>query len=481
MKILFLARNIEHEGPIGIMYLSAMLKQHGHKTKLIETESTNLCEQIEDFSPDLLAYSVTTGLHKYYLSLNKKIKNKFKIPSIFGGPHPTYFPEIIKEEGVDIICIGEGELAFAELADKMEKHSDITKIKNLYVKKGNKIFKNDVRPLIQNLDEIPFADRELLYEFKPKLKNYPITFFMASRGCPYTCPYCFNPTLARIYKSKGWRIRRRSVNNLIEEIKSVMSKQKLQFIQFVDSIFITDEKWLEEFSEIYSKEIGIPFYCHVRANLVNKKIVKLLKKAGCASVGMGIESGDDEIRNKILKRNMSREQIINACKLFKEVGIKISSQNMFGLPGGSFESDLKTIELNIECKVDYPVIMLWQPYPRTALAEYAIENGYFDGDYEKIDFSYYSNSVIKFNNNEEKRKIENLQKLGAIAVEAPFLLPLIKSLVNLPQNVVFESIFRAWYSYCCETRITPHKLSFDEMIQKIKPLFGMHLKSKEVF
>ncbi|MCW1296481.1 MAG: B12-binding domain-containing radical SAM protein [Candidatus Parvarchaeota archaeon] len=473
MKVLFLAKNIEYEGPIGIMYLSAILKQHGHETKLIETESGNLCEQIEHFSPDLIAYSVTTGLHKYYLKLNRKIKSKFKITSVFGGPHPTYFPEMIKEEGVDVICIGEGELAFAELADKMEKGEDITRIKNLWVKKNNKIFKNSVRPLIADLDAIPFADRELLYEFNPKFKSYPITFFLASRGCPYACPYCFNPTLAKLYKNKGWKIRRRSVDNLIEEIELVRRKQALQFIQFVDSIFITDEKWLEEFTEKYSKKIGIPFYCHVRANLVNWKVVKLLKKANCASVGMGIECGDDKIRNKVLRRNMSKKQIIDACKLIKKAGIRISSQNMFGLPGGSIESDIETIKLNIQCGVDYPVIMLWQPYPRTELAEYAIQNGYFDGDYERIDFSYYSNSVIKFKKG-EKEKIENLQKLGAIAVEAPFLLPVILKLIKLPKNTFFDSIFRAWYSYCCETRITPHQLSFEEMIQKIRPLFGLH-------
>jgi radical SAM superfamily enzyme YgiQ (UPF0313 family) len=475
MRVLFLSKNIEHEGPIGIMYLSAMLKKHGHKTRLIDTDSKNLCKHVKQFSPDILAYSMTTGLHKYYLEINRKLKQEFNIPSVFGGPHPTYFPEIIKEDGVDIVCVGEGELALAELANKMEEGRSITRIKNLWVKKNGKIFRNDVRPLIQNLDEIPFPDRKLLYEFNPKLKNYPITFFMASRGCPYRCPYCFNRSFKKIYKNKGWRIRIRTVDNLIEEIKLVKKEQPLQFIQFVDSIFpgILDKKWLVEFVKKYSSEISIPFYCHARANLVTQKIVKLLKNVGCATVGMWFEAGNDYIRNNILERNMSEKQIIDACRLFKKAGIKVSSQNMLGLPGSSLKTDLETIELNIKCEVDYPVIMLWQPYPKTALTEYAITNGYFDGNYDKIDFSYYSNSVIKFEDKNERTQIENLQKLGAIAVEAPFLLPIIRRLIKLPPNIVFTSIFRAWYTYCCETRITPHKLSLGEIIQKISPLLGL--------
>lgn len=475
MKILFLASDIKYGGYVGIMYLSATLKEHGHKVKLMESETKNLCEQVGKFGPDVIAYSTTTGLHKYYLEINKKLKKDFKFISVFGGPHATYFPEIVEEDGVDAVCLGEGELAFTEFLDKLNQGDDIGAIKNFWVKKNGKIIKNPLRPLISNLDEIPFPDRELVYGLDSELREYPITFVMVSRGCPYRCPYCFNKSFINLYKD-CWKVRIRSVGNVIEELKLVKKKQPLKFIQFIDSIFagLLDMAWLEEFVKRYKAEIAIPFYCHVRANMITEDVVNLLKEAGCASVGLGIESGNDYLRNKVIKRNMTKEQIINACELLKNMGINISSQNMFGLPGGSLKDDLETVQLNIDAKVDYPVFMLWQPYPKTSLAEYAIKNGYFDGDIEKIDFSYYSNSVIKFKNEKDKRQIENLQKLGAIAVEAPFLLPLVKAAIKLPPNLFFKSIFRAWYSYCCERRITPHQMTFKEIMQKIKPLIGLH-------
>lgn len=475
MKILFLAKDIKYGGYVGILYLSAMLKKQKHDVKILETETKNLCGKIKEITPDIIAYSTTTGLHKYYLQINRKLKKEFEFFSVFGGPHPTYFPEIIHEDGVDAVCVGEGEMAFSELVEKLENNGDVIKIKNFWIKKNGEIFKNDVRTLIPDLNEISFPDRDLIYEMDPEFKQYPITFVMASRGCPYACPYCFNKSFIQLYK-ECWNVRLRSVWNVIEEIKLVQEKQSIKFIQFIDSIFpgLLNQEWLEEFVKIYSSEISIPFYCHVRANMINTKVVELLKQAGCASVGMGIESGNDYLRNHILKRNMTKEQIINACSVLKKSDIKISSQNMLGLPGGSLKADLETIQINIDAGVDYPVFMLWQPYPRTALTEYAIRNGYFDGNYENIDFSYYSNSVIEFRDENEKRQIENLHKLGAICVEAPVLMPVIQKIIKLPQNLVFDSIFKVWYSYCCEKRITPHKMTAKEIMQKIKPLAGLH-------
>ncbi len=165
MKILFITQPFIIE-PLGIMYLSAQLKKSKHQTDLITTEEDYL-KKIKDWKPDLIAYSVITGSQHDYFKLNNEIKEKFpNILTFMGGPFITFSPETIKKENIDIICIGEGEEAITELANKLEKKQDITKIKNLWVKRKGKVYKNPIRPYIKNLDEIDFPDREIIYKYK---------------------------------------------------------------------------------------------------------------------------------------------------------------------------------------------------------------------------------------------------------------------------------------------------------------------------
>ena len=173
-KILFI-QNIMAEYP-GIMYLSAVLKDRGHKCSVvISTKTSDYLKAIKSEKPDIIAFSIMTGMHLWAIATAQELKKKVPdIKIIFGGVHPTYFPEIIEQPGVDIICRGEGELAILELMNALDSGSEILDIADLWVKEEGKIIKNDVRNLIGDLDEIPFMDRELYYEKYPFLKNkYP--------------------------------------------------------------------------------------------------------------------------------------------------------------------------------------------------------------------------------------------------------------------------------------------------------------------
>lgn len=173
---------------MGIMSLSAVLKQKGHKVELLKTQNLNfkqIVEKVKDFSPDIFAYSIMTGEHNYYFDLNQNLKKKFKVFSIFGGPHPTFYPETIYKNGVDAVCLGEGEGAILELVENLAKKKSINKIRNLWIKDGNQIIKNPIRPLVENLDILPFPDREIIYNSSPEFKKYKSKFFFSGRGCPY--------------------------------------------------------------------------------------------------------------------------------------------------------------------------------------------------------------------------------------------------------------------------------------------------------
>lgn len=440
MKILFITKDFLIE-PLGTLYLSSALKKAGHETDILKADIENVREKFETFSPDIVAYSITTGQHKLFADFNLKLKKRKNFVSVFGGPHPTFFNEFINEPGVDIICIGEGEQAMVDLANNIEQGKNITKIPNLWIKNKDKIIKNSVRPLVADLDSLEFPDRELIYDKYIKSYNHPVKNFMWSRGCPYNCPYCFNHSLKKIYKNKGQYLRFRSLDNLLEEILFVKQQYPLEMVYIQDDTFAFQEDQVKEFSQKYPKLINLPFHCHLRANLVNKKIIKLLKKAGCYGVSFGIEAGNDFLRNQILNRNMTKEEIINAARIIKQAGIKFRTFNILGLPQGSLKADLETLKLNIDCKPDLGWACIYQPYPRTELGDLSASMGIYNGDIDEISETFFEESVLDIKN---KKQINNLQKLFSLAVSYPFLLPLVKILINMPPNILFKKVYSFW-------------------------------------
>ena len=473
MRVLFIVRDLEAAEPLGILYIGAVLK-HGHAVKLLGTRGLDLVGAVTTFAPHLIGYGSCTGQHAWYLALNRSLKRHHRFLAILGGPHATFFPEVIEEDGVDVVCRGEGEWATAELCDRLEAGAPIRDIPNLWVKEDAEIHRNAPRPLVAALDTLPFPDRELRFAADPDGRRYAAHSFLTSRGCPYSCAYCFNPAMSALYGAQWGRRRLRSPAGVVEEIDAVRRTTRLAFVQFRCSMFPDEAGWLEEFADRYRARIALPFYCHVRADHMSERTVELLARAGCRSVNMGIECAGEGYRRDVLRRPMSDAWIRGACDRLHRHHIAILADNIVGLPGRSFADDLATLELNRECGVDYPLAMLLQPYPGTAIAETAKRTGAFDGDLSSIDFSYYQRSPLTFSSEAERRRIENLQKLFAVAVEAPALLPVVRRLVELPPNLVFSSLFRCWFLWCYHTRIMPHRLSAREMLAILSGVFGVY-------
>lgn len=465
--MLFAIKEIDNE-PHGIMYISSVLKAAGHEVKLVVATERDPVAFALEFQPQLVGYSVFTGMQQYYLDLNRRIKAQVQAFSAFGGPHPTFYPEIVEEEGVDGVCVGEGEYATLDLVTALEKGQPIAGIPNWRVKVDGQIHQSGVRPLVENLESLPMADREFLYEAHRGSRETKIKPFLTGRGCPFNCSFCFNHAYGELYRGKGRRVRQRSVDHVIAELRKVREEYPLEFITFMDDTFILSRRWLAEFADEYRQEIGLPFWCQVRADLIDKQMVETLSSAGCVSVSMGVEAGNDYLRNAILHRNMSKEQITGASRIIREAGIKLSTNNMLGLPGGSLEADMETLMLNIACKPAYANVFLLQPYPRTELGELVQKKGLMEGSFDEITPSVASTSVIRFEDKKEKRAIENLQKLFAITVEFPFLLPLVKTLIRLPGNQVFWLVYKLWKGYTLKRRLLPHRLSLGEYVGTIR-------------
>jgi radical SAM superfamily enzyme YgiQ (UPF0313 family) len=379
---------------IGIAYISSVLKTKNHKTFLLNIDSfkkKQLDNTIKKYKPDLICFSSTTD----QIELTKKTIeyiSKYKIPTIIGGTHSTVFPEdAINVKSILGICIGEGEYAILELVEALENKKSYTKIKNFWFKKGNKIIKNPLRPLIQNLDKLPFPDREL-FNYKELLKNHKAGIeFMAGRGCPYQCTYCVNKKLQDLYKNKGKFVRYRSVNNLIKEIKQTIKRYPTKLITFHDDTFTLNKKWLKEFSEKYSKEIKIPFRCNARADTIDEEIIKLLKKANCKQIWIGVESGNEKIRNLVLKKNITNQQIKEVFNLAKKYKIKTMAFNMIGIPYETEENIKETFKFNKEINPDLKAINIFRPYPGTELYNLCKKNNWISN--RKV-HGYYEDTIL---------------------------------------------------------------------------------------
>jgi radical SAM superfamily enzyme YgiQ (UPF0313 family) len=453
MRIQFLFKNTGMHERLGIMTLSSILKQHGHVVGLLLVgglSEEECVERVKEFEPHIIAYSIMTGEHNYYINLNEMVRGHYNCFSVFGGPHPTFKPDMIEKNYVDAICRGEGDTYFLQLVERMEHGIFFYDIANFYFKTPDgQIIRNEIGPLVKNLNELPFPDRKLMYDVDPALRFRGTKVFISMRGCPYQCTYCFNHVYNQMTKGKGKILRYRSVDSLIDEIKYVKENYFLDRVNISDDTFLLKPKgWLEDFAAKFPKKIGLPLTCNVRPNLVNDKKGKLLKEMGCRNVYMGVECGNDKIANEILKRHIPNEQIISACKVFHKYKIKITTQNLIGLPAENpLEVDLQTLDFNIKLKPEFGWSSILYPYPETEIGRFAIQKGMFNGDFEKICVSNKTDSAINFGDAVLKRKIINLHKLFGIIVQFPFLRPGVSFLISLHLTSFYTWIFFAFYGY----------------------------------
>jgi len=446
------------------MNLSAVVKKAGWQVDLVLAGEEDIFKKAKSFQPEVIAFPVFTGEHQWVIKQAQRFKKEN--PEIFvllGGPHPTYYPEIIKARGIDAIIRGEGEGAVCDFLQAFQNGKSATKIKNLWLKKGKIIYKNPLRPLIANLDSLQIPDREVYYQYD-FLKRASVKQFLTGRGCPYHCSFCSNHLLRRLYQGKGKYVRRYSPRRVIEEIKEVRRKYSFNTISFTDDVFVADRNWLKKFLPIYKKEVGVPFMCNVTANSLDEELVRLLKKGGCYGIAMGIESGSQEMRFKVLNKFITDEEILEGGRLTKKYGLELKTYNILSLPGETFEEAVKTVKLNAKIKPSAAAASLLQPYPDYEITKYAIKKGFLPKNFNVNDVgeSIYLPSPIK---GPETRQLENLQAFFPLLVAHPKLLPLIKPLLRLPLRPVFRLMTRITYGFYT-SRV--HKLPLGDKIRYLR-------------
>ncbi len=384
----------------GIGFLAAALKRAGHTVSLLHLTRALLKEDYQQKillsgNPAVIGFSVTSNMWPYARDWIAWTKEKFIDTLIIcGGVHPTLNPEdVIETYGVDAICLGEGEEALIELCNKLNDGRDITKIRNIWYKNNGTIYKNPTRSLLKNPDFLPFPDREIFNYKELYHERMNEASVMASRGCPFKCSYCCNEALWKVYDKTSQYVRFRSCANVIQELKQITGNYTfIKGFAFDDDILPLNINWFKEFAYEYKREIGLPFTCNVRPNLINEHVVRLLKEAGCWRVHMGIESGNDKIRNEVLNRNLSKEQILKAFSLCRENGIKLYSYNMIGLPEEDMPEILDTIKLNARIGADMHQISIFYPYKNTRLYDFCQAKGLIS---QKVVTDYFEDTKLE--------------------------------------------------------------------------------------
>ena len=464
MKILFVFKSEDFLVPIGLCIISAVACQEGHEVYLSEMNSEDPLERIAQLKPDVVAYSSLTGESKHYIRVNQKVKKKSPdVFTIMGGPHPTFYPDMIHETTLDAIGIGEGEAAFADVLGTLSSGNSVNGIPNIFTKSDASF---TVRNLVEDLDSLPFPDYSLFYD-NTEMGKYPLKGFMASRGCPYNCTYCFNSAWRKIYSGRGKVVRRHSVDYVIEDIRRVKERWPLSTVKFQDDIFTyRADDWLEEFSRKYKQHIGLPFFINTRCDLLTEDMVKLLKYAGSRTITMSIESGNSQIRNEMLKRRMSDEQIIATHRLCEKYGIYTYTNCILGLPGTTVADDIQSLDLCLKSRVTWAGFPIFYPYPRTELGDRAISLGMYTPDYDKMHTSCLSLSPLHCFSDKEKEVQMNMGMLASVAVAFPWLRkPIINHLIYWPPNRLFTLAYWLVKSYVFRRYIYATKTTWWESLR----------------
>lgn len=386
--------------PMGLGYIASSLEKAGHFVRIYNVENSpkgeaeenwdyvnrldafelylkrlkNLNDPVwqeikkivQEFDPDVCGISCKTVTYNIALIIADIVKKLYpQIPIIFGGPHTSVQPEqVIKEPNIDFAVIGEGEKIIVDLINEINTNKKFENIPGIYFKKNGSIIKNNKQEYIENIDEIPFPGRHLLmniHGYNKIIISKMVNSIFGSRGCPFKCAFC------SVMNVWGRKVRFRSIDNIIAEIKQVKKNFGTIEFYFWDDTFTLRKKWVIEFcNRVINEKIGIAWGCHTKANLVTEDLIKLMKKAGCFNISLGVESGS-ETTLKYIKKEINLDDVRRASKILNKLNINWNAYFIVGFPEETEEEILQTWNFMKEIKPNRLFLSVFSPFPGTEL------------------------------------------------------------------------------------------------------------------
>lgn len=360
--------------PTDLMYLAAIAEREGLEAKIKDySQSGNLEQDLREFKPDYLVVNIATPSLEHDLDAIRKAKeiNPGIITIAKGAAFLTLGEKILAEhEFLDFGILGEAEETLKEILEEQEK----TRILGIYYKENGNVKFTGNRDFIEDLDSLPFPARHLVDNsiYRRPDNNKVQATIKVERGCPFHCFFCLATPVS------GAKVRRRSVENIVAEIIECVEKYNIRNFLFWSDIFNLDKKWTMDLCQaIIDSGLKITWSANTRADTADLEMAKMMYKSGCRLVSIGVESGSQEMLEKMGK-NITLNDVRRTVKVFKQAKIRIYNYFVIGLPWETEETVEETIRFAIELNSDFISFYTATPLPGSRFYDYAKEHNLFD-------------------------------------------------------------------------------------------------------
>ncbi len=411
MRVLLIA--LYDEWCLGLRTISSVLKARGHEVRLVYLRSVPemggqaaredpdgyhvppasvtgadfeaLARLTHDVRPGLVGISVSSSnYHGLARRVTSRLRHVTDAPIVWGGADASANPDLAIASA-DMVCVGEGEGAAAELADRVAAGGPVTGVANLWVRHGDAIERSPLRPLVADLDSLPWPDFDPggkdwihdglvvpagLPDGSHLTASFPV---MATRGCPYSCSYCCNSLYRELYGSRGY-VRTRSVRHVLSEIAAYVSRHPDTIsVEFHDDVFGIRREWLREFAAAYPQEVGKPFFCYTYPMVCDDEYLSLLKASGVGIVCMGIQTGSQRTLREVFGRPGARQRVVDAAERISRAGLRLVIDLIGYNPFESDQDNRDTLDLLLDLPRGYVLqevnqLGFYRGYPITATA-----------------------------------------------------------------------------------------------------------------
>ncbi|MHC9543658.1 MAG: radical SAM protein [Vulcanimicrobiota bacterium] len=487
MKVLLVYCNsmLENALPVGLSQLSACLKAAGFTVELFDTtfyrygpksdmenriealqfppcplnfKPGNMEEDfnaaIESFQPDLIGLSVvepTFHLGIRLLESARKIIKRNRIRVALGGVHAILAPETaIISDMIDYICISEGEHAFINLCQMLEKNESTNDIGGFWINQESQWKRNQKANLV-NINDLPILDFTIYpesYLNKPMMgKLYRTISIETTRGCPYGCSYCGDKALRDLFRDKGYWYRQKRMDVLEKELYEYVNSYHPEFIYIMSESFLSgDINRVKKFMEVY-KPFSLPFWFNTRPEDISEEKVKIIKEIGCKRISIGLEHGNELFRKQYLYRNYTNEKFLNACDILRSYQISFSVNVILGFPYETREMVFETINLLRNAKSDGISTHIYSPYHGSEMRELSIKEGMLDSNIIAEDF--FQKDYLLTNTELSKDEILGLFRTIPLYIEmdkSEYDKIKIAEKLDSEGNKVFEELRAAYYA-----------------------------------
>jgi radical SAM superfamily enzyme YgiQ (UPF0313 family) len=383
----------------GVRLLSAALRRQGFSAPILfmkgwrnndvrpptETEIGLLERHVSELRPSLIGFGFGTPYLGIVTELTRRLRTVTDAHIVWGGVHPTIVPEDCIEHA-DSVCVGEGEGPLVDLARAIRDGDPPDEIANLWIRRADRVVKNPPRPLIADLDELPFtelADAEMAVidgdrftTGNPSEDNHLYRIF-ASRGCPFGCAFCYNSQYRQIYRGLGRYHRTRSVASVIAELEAAVARlPRLRRVRFDDDSFVFPPSWIDEFCASYPERVGLPFDILLNPQAADETTLRKLKAAGLVHAQVGIQGGSESEVEDHYSRKASNERNLAVARMLSNIGIEVTYDIILDNPLASRADKEAMLDLLLQLPRPFSIFLYsLNHFPKSEITDRLLAGG----------------------------------------------------------------------------------------------------------